>query len=770
MAEYATVSLKAYFTLGWSDITQYIVGPIKGEWGIQGQTPIDRIADTGTLTFTVRNDQNFFTPGSIFSFAGWGKGTKIAFDLIYDGITYRRFYGLIETINIASGTFGKRTCTVTAVDWFDHAAEALLDTLALQQNKRSDEAITSILSVAGIQPVATNLDVGEVIFPVIFDTLDGRTRVYTELSKIVRSELGYLYIRKSRTTGETLTFENATHRNGLSALSTIPVAAIDAFLMKEDGDFLLAESGDILAIDAIETALFDNSMMNLDVVYGQDLTNKVRVEVYPKRQDTAIQTLFKLDSPMQLAPSGIDVIFEGRFKDPAGGNTNVTGINMIAPVVNTDYKMWTNSDGTGTDITTSLIITATYKADKVIYTVRNSNALSGYITLLQARGYGIYSYNPIQYVASNAESIASHGEYEVLLSQQYQTDLAQGIVAGKSFLNEYKNPRTVINAMTCNANYSGRLMEAFLNLDIGDLIRVKETQTNVDRWAWIQNIAFEVTPDGVIFFTYGLKEHYSLASGGLRLLSFDPQPATKGAIDFGYLPRCSNLVKRTYTAWIYATDASGSDVSTIFAAPNSDYGGGFIRLHDTDVNGVALPPGVKIFSFYYRYSDNAVAYFVSVFPGSITIPANAWTFIACSRDDTIPTLTAPKMYINGTECAVVKWATTTPTGVIRNETGASFCIGNRKSATTDYDRPFVGGLKDLRLYNRVLTASEIATIYNAGAGGVSVSDGLIFQGPVCYKSKEAEYNGAILTTDKKLLDNIHGAVGEPIASVRTHLI
>ena len=757
MTEYVTTNLNAYIgsPLAWTDIIHDVIGVISGEWGIQGQTPIDRIADTGTLKFTLNNATGKYSPGHASAIAGWRKGTPLVFYMTYENQLFVKFYGQVEAIEIDSGVYGKRTVTVTAVDWLDHAAELPLDSLTLLQNKRADEAIAFIYAAAGRPPTGIELDTGATTFDFIFDTLDGKTKAYSELAKIANSEPGYIYIRRDKLTGETLVFENATRRNGLSPLSQIPFnAAESGIMLTEAGDFMITEAGDYMVLDGdMENAVFDNSMMNLGVTYGQDLINKMRVEVYPKRQDSSAQILFRLDHPMHLAPSGVAKTFEGNFNDPTGGDASVTGINMIAPVINTDYKMWTNSDGTGTDITASLIITAVYKADRVIYTVQNTNASSGYITLLQARGYGRYRYNPIQYVASDTASITAHGEYEKTLVQPYQIDLDQSIVAGNAFLDEYKDPRTVINTMTCNANRSGQLMESFLNLDVGSLIHVKETQTATDIWAWIQNISFELRVGGALYYTYGLKEHNSLLSGGLELVEVDQSVGGK-AINYGNLPKVVNLNLRTYTGWIYYKSGN----NRILAMPNSDFAGCVLMV------APYVDPACGI-ETYVRHTVGTLQRYQSSSAGQ-TFNKNAWAHFAVTIDNT-QSPTVHGFYINGVAVAATMLDSTSNPAT--DETGGGAFLGSQKSATLDYFAPLNGSYKDLRMYNRILTAAEVLAMYNAGVGG-GTTDGLVFQSPCILKSRRASYNNVIITAADKLIDNVSGAVGTPIADVKTVLL
>ena len=199
--------------LTWTDITPDVISNINGNWGISGNTPISRLADTGVMKFKLNNSDGKYTPGNL---AEWGKNTEIKLIIVYENEPYIKFYGKIDEINLVSGAADEQSAAVTVTDWLDYATKYPLTSLAVQTNKRADEAVQTILSSMPIPPKSTKLDQGENIFPIIFDNTPYKTRAYTELNKIALSELGFIYLTKFRENGEQLVFEVMGQQNRIN--------------------------------------------------------------------------------------------------------------------------------------------------------------------------------------------------------------------------------------------------------------------------------------------------------------------------------------------------------------------------------------------------------------------------------------------------------------------------------------------------------------------------------------------------------------------------
>jgi hypothetical protein len=977
-----------------TDITADVIGNITSYWGEPGNTVLDRLAETGATSFTLKNPTYQYSPNSTTVLPGWKKGVTIKLVITYDGANYVRGYGTIDQIDVDGGLVANQSIAkVTILDWIDYSAKYPLVSPAIQTNKTADQALTTIVNAMPIAPQDTDFNTGVNTFPALFDTVTTKTKAYTEFSKLVLSELGHIYLRRDKTHGETLVFESNYARNGLVALTHVPIVSTDSGeLLKEDGGALLKEDGGFLLLDEVEDATIDNVMLSLDIVYGKNIVNRMTATAYPKKVDTTLSVLYSLSSPMEIG-SNQTITFRGNYSDPTGGAI-VTAISdtMVQPVINTDYKMWTASNGTGTDITTYLTVSVVYGTEAPIYTLTNTSIYTGYITLLQARGYGIKAYNPIETSQESAGSYNEYGYQEQRIDQKYQRDLTFGELETKKVLDQEKQPRTVLNSITMNANSSASLMIAFLNVDIGDLVHIKETRLEINGYYYIQGISFTIQPGGIIFFTWIVKQALSLASGlslitaefnavlvsaestitdtyissllhmngvdgsttftdttgkvwtarnhaqidtaqfkfggasglfdgtddyidtpdsadhepgagdftvdfwirfnsiatsqalfcrrtgadgdvfygmymaggtiqfaatlnsvtkanytslwtptlntwyhveyvrsgssfyifidgvsktltvtvaiGTKDLTFThagellvigrlgdysdnyfngwmdefcfrkgiarhtsnftpptaeysaliiiPAVYTGDAVNYGVLPQVTNLTQRTYSAWIYVfTDAYDND--RVIIGNYNDYMGAFLQ-----VTG----------------GGNALVYRNNNFTASMGLWWHDWTtygwftkdvwhHVAVTHDQS-STLNDPIIYVDGTS-----WGSKevlTPSGTNKDDTGANFAIGNIKSPSVDYSWPFNGRIKDARVYNRILTPTEVATLNSEGAGGTGVTTGMVFQSPCVRTSDLAHYTDLTLTDEDKLIDNIYGVIGTKYGSPITRLI
>lgn len=759
MAEYLDSIITEYYDgSAWVDISAYVVGDIKGNNGLGGWRPENRVAVLGMLNITINNKGKQFSPmggdavRGLSTLTGWNKGAKIRVRGTYDIYNQVIWTGRIASIDSDDLNWGNEQVRVMAVDYMNVPVNYPMKGASIGLNKRIDEALTLILARLSIQPESTNFDTGSFTFPAVFDNVQRKTMALSEFTKLANSELGYIHT----TQDGTLRVENMLARHGWRELDQVWITPDNNnYLTLEDGlGFLLLETGGKILLDegAYEDVVLAADAEGYNILLPEDgLLNASIIRAHPVITDTSLKVLYTLGTPLFIT-TGRTVEFSAHYTDPSGLN-QASGTNMQTPVATTDYLANTAADGSGTNKTSDIVVTATYYGDTVYYSIENNATTGVYITFLQARGYGIYYGNSIESTVDDATSQGAYGYAPFQFDMKYQKDTYLADMYGQAVIEEYKNPKSRITKMNYLANLNKNHLVSFLMLTIGSLILGTEDRSNISNHYYITDRAFTIKQGGIIHVEYGVKQNDSYLSGGLEpvTVKFDsPSPGTANgmAINYGYLPQVSgdNVLQRSWSVWFYQeTDGPSSPHSYVLMSTFGDSAGCLVYSRTPKV----------IYFFSQRFSggrwqspDN-----------SFTL--NAWHHLVITMDES-STSNDPVIYIDGASVAVTE--TLTPSGSTRSEVSRSLIVGNLLSNVSVYTEPYDGKIFDPRIYNRILTAAEVTTLYNGGnPDHTLVTDGLVFQGMATYTDRPLAA-GTVLTSTDRLVENIIRAVGVPNGS------
>lgn len=744
------IKLYVYISSSWVELND--VAPARVFWGMSDNRPTTRLADVGELMIALDNSTGLYTPGADTALAGWKKGLPVKMVVTFEGEDFVRFRGTITDINIRPSHKDKRAY-ITVSDWMDYAARYPVVNPAVQSNKRGDEVITTLLGLVDAAPQAQNLDTGTETFPTAFDDVKDQTTAYAEFAKIALSELGYIYTEKDKTNGETLVFEASDARHGwrtpdTRSLTTYTVEPNPGFLLLESGDYLLLEDGGKLILDEVleNNYTFDgtmdgNDISDFDAVYGEHVINRMSVYAYPRRLSASNEVLFQLDKEIIIA-SGYSFTLKGTYADPDGGRA-INGQSMVTPVATTDYTMFTATGGGGSNITADLSVSITYGAEGFTAVLTNNNASEGFVNKFNTRGIGIYKYNPIDYTASDTNSINENGTQADALNQKYQTALYGATGYAKTVIYENKDAKTILNSITFFANKSSSNMLAFLYNDIGDVVYIDAPEIGIQGNHYIQGVDMYIN-GGNVMVKWMLLSALSLQAC-LSPIAVEFSGGTSAdAIDYEHIPKVSNLTNKSISAWIYPD--SGSSGTDVILSNVRGLGGYFLYINN--VSGRL--------SFLQAFDGANDGIWLS----PVSTPSlGAWSHVVITYNSS-STSNDPIIYINGSSVTVTE--ASTPAGSVKSETGAVFSVGNK---STTHNLPFDGKIFDPRVYNRILSAAEVTTLYNSGTPDVTlVTDGLVFQGFNVRTNELADYEDVTLTSTLKLRDNAFGAVGTPNGS------
>ena len=756
-------SIKWWYYTGaeWTDISDYVMQErgCQGSWGMRYNKYTDRLAGAGVMSFSLLNTSGEFDPDDVDVLTGWGINTKVKLEVVYDGVTYRRFYGYVEEIRFSDNEINEHIANITVKDWMDYAYKRTITDIGIETYKRGGYAVDKVVDEVGFIPLATQYSEGDYEFDAIFDSLTTTTKAATELNKIVLSENGYLYNRHDKVNGETLVFESESYRNGLRTLSQLPVLAASSGLWELEANtdevLLEDESGNVI-LDATQDAHINGTAQRYTRTHGENILNSITVTAYPKRVDSTEQTLYSLGTFIKVRSGETKTItVKYQNKDTKESCNAITSL-MIQPVATTDYLMNTKKDGTGTDITSDLTVTVEYHTASADVTLTNASGYTGRITKLELRGYGIYQDSSIKATSEDTGSIDDYGLIELNIEQQYQRDTTAGEDMADRILEAEKSPRTKLDKVQMIANTSDTHMAAFLSIDIGDMVKITESGLGLGGSYYVQGIDFDIIDGSAIVYSWTLQDSglEGLYYGTLSLIAPEFTAESTDIIEYGEIPSLVDLPEQSVTAWIYVTTLDFAGEVVVRWVDNA---GGFEwRGRVNEVEGFRS-------TLVMPYTDGG-GIWISDYDTTY-ISANKW---ACMGISVVGTTI--KFYANGNLIGTNVF--TEPVGVRESIEGANYTVGNIRSidGPTDYSRPFPGKLADIRHHNVILTDAEMATVYADGIGGDGVTRGLLFQGP-CVKTADLTYfTDRTLTADDRLTENVGGYVGVPTAGVVTRVI
>lgn len=578
---FTDITLECKFSTGvWTDIGDDLISAINVKTGITGSGPLDRVASTGVMKFTLLNTDNKYTPMHNDCTSGFEKGTHCRLTVTYDGTERTKFYGRIDEIYIRGG-FGIPYYTeVTVLDYMNILATHELQLPAIYTDSSMSQVVMYIIDNMNIQPLSTEVYTSQDTFATIFDTMKPKTIALQELAKAVNSELGYLYLRYKAYGGSTSIYSvyvsgaGNTTVNGtyyyIGDYNSKPEYrekegnsirwAGSAWIIETTNTIYYTSSDDVATPDLCTTwevgpqgsapvpavveaaTVYDNEVLvsagryyrpqltsqatftdaqiaNANIEYGEQYYNEVKTITYPRKVDSAATSvLFTLNRYVAIDPSAT-VTVTGRFIDPDQEAVSVTGTDMVTPVATTDYLFNTASDGSGSDITADLDVTATYGANGVEYELTNNNASMGYVTFLQARGKGIYTYNPVEYSSEYDTGIDADGRVTLTLSMPYQDNPLIGEDFASSLLDIYKSKKLLITTISYEPNKSEALIECFRDLYTGDRITLQLTDLNIESDYFINGMNFSVAPTGAVACEYTVVSEALMPAANFWILS-----------------------------------------------------------------------------------------------------------------------------------------------------------------------------------------------------------------------------------------------------------
>lgn len=467
----------------WTDVSEYVMRPVTWSRGIQGNGPADNVALPGSLQFTLDNSEKnalqtlgLWSPNHPDCMGGFRE--NIAVQLLItagDLEDVPVWTGKIATILPSVGVYGDRRTQVLAHDCMEDLAKEEVLEIDRQIEKTEVEVLDAILDAVAesSQPVSRDFDAAEHEFPVALDDMgDGETAL-SMLERVVTSARGSLY----------------------------PLAT----------GALKYQSFESRLLEQIQFTFDDTLLAGLQIPSSlENVFGKVRVKIHPKTflptTSPAIMVLASHEGTLAIAAGQTVELFLS-YRDPDRPEVAIGGTDFeYSPTSpneldDADYEFNSVEDGSGLDLTSSMIVIPDFFASAVKLTVTNTSGVTAYRQLLQVRGRGIYDQAPSIHEASADATTKRTSDLD--FPYQDDGDFAQGVA--DLLQASYRNRSNQVQSLTFYPTDSVELMEQALEREIGEVIEVsEEVALPIPVSAYIQSISGEIDDNDKLTFTYGL--------------------------------------------------------------------------------------------------------------------------------------------------------------------------------------------------------------------------------------------------------------------------
>lgn len=444
-------------------------------YGIRGNGPRDRMASIGELEFTLGNwptasgrPQGYYSPNHANVRSGWTFGVPVRLVVNTSSAVATKFRGKLHVIDPEAGSTSTQRVHCLAFDHIRDFAEFDVRAVTEQINQTERQLIQAVITAMPVdaQPPATDLDAALDTYPYAFHDIGDGVKAQGLIQDVLDSCQGYGYCKGDGT----WKYENRQARLSKASAFT-----------------------------------FTNGMHGL--IVPSDLSNvynHFKMVTHPATVDAAATTvIYKHRGIPAIAANGGTLTISGAYYDPDNENQLIGGTAGVTPVSGTDFIANSASDGSGTNLTSSVTVTATFNASTVELVLTNNHASStAHFTTLQVRGKGIYDLSPTTFEASSTQD---YGDRPITIDLFYQDDPDTAAALAAYYEAQYRSLSNQANSLTIYATPSTTHMTQVLQREPGDVITVTETMTGLSAVELvIHSVEITITPGPWLVCTWGL--------------------------------------------------------------------------------------------------------------------------------------------------------------------------------------------------------------------------------------------------------------------------
>ena len=463
-----TWELQAYISSNWVNVSSDVMVwdyDIVAERGIDGNGVTDLVATPGSLSCVLDNGEA--NSAGLLGYYSWDhpnlrsgveKGLPLRLKFSYAGDFKFVWRGKLDDLTATAGQFQERVAFLVAFDFMKEFTDGKLSRIPVQESKRSDQVMQTILDNMSATPANSSLVTDTYTTQLALHTeQDERSTPMSATQKICQSALGYAYIRGDTTDGETFVFELRSTRVATTSAATL-----------------------------------HDTMSELEISRGDKrFANKITGTYHPANVDSGASTILAgLLNEFELGAGETETITL-RYRDPNNTAVRISGKDVVDPLVaDTHFKMSSSSGDNGNDLNANLSSDITAGGNASDVEVTNSAGVTGYINKLNIVGNGVYQYEP-------GEVIIESGDANKAITYDffYQDDYYKVKDLTTDLHTRTSSDITYVDSVSFYADASSALMSCAMSCDIGSRVTIEETATGVAGEYTINKVTYTIQTD-----------------------------------------------------------------------------------------------------------------------------------------------------------------------------------------------------------------------------------------------------------------------------------
>lgn len=368
-------------------------------------------SDAGRLKAVLNNESGDYSPFKASSplTGNLLPGRRVRLRDTTGGANVILWTGFLDKITPTPSLRGLATAHLEAIGSLGIVAARDVN-ISMQANRRTDLAIGDVLDDCGWPAADRNLAVGKTTMTRWW----GEGTALDALREIETTEGGFL---KEDRDGK-IAFEDRHYRLTDTEATTVQQTFSDA-------------PGAALSYEEIEEE------DPLPYIYNDF---RAPLQLYTVGGLAVLWTLASSGGSSPGIFPGESVDFWALYPAPGVPSTNVAVDAWTTPVATTDYLANSAADGSGTNLTAQMVVTATKYAISMLVNIQNGATVVAYITFLQARGTPVARADTVEFRQVDVTSQTRYGKRTWPLDTGFLPNVQEALDWASCNLSLYKGP------------------------------------------------------------------------------------------------------------------------------------------------------------------------------------------------------------------------------------------------------------------------------------------------------------------------------------------